>query len=180
MMDTAVSEQTGPLATCHYGALAVWLLGTATASDFDLLKLKQSEPGDLGLFRSWFYQRPGCAAGVSHLSKRDGGGMSPAAPWGLVDEPGASGRSPWKATTALAAAAAALTPLSGCFHTLLHLVRHQELRAGGLLRGHERSWGDRGRWGGVPSLSVQPLWSQVNELGFLLRAFLLMEFSSQN
>lgn len=180
MMDMAVSEQTGPLATCHCGALAVWLLETATESDFDLLKLKQSEPGDLGLFRSWFYQRPGCAAGVSHLSKRDGGGMSPAAPWGLVDEPGASGRSPWKAATVLAAAAAALTLPSGCFHALLHLVRHQELRAGGLLRGHERSWGDRGRWGGVPSLSVQPLWSQVNELGFLLRAFLLMEFSSQN
>lgn len=68
MMDMAASEQTGPLATCHCGALAVWLVERATESDFDLLKLKQSEPGDLGLFRSWFYQRqvsPTCQSGTA-------------------------------------------------------------------------------------------------------------------
>lgn len=70
------------------------------------------------------------------------------------------------------ATAAALTPPSGCLHTLFHLVCHQEWRAGGLLRGHE------GPGGGGGPLTEHP--APLNELGFLLSAFLLMEFSSQN
>lgn len=41
-MDTSISEQTGPLAMCDCGALALWPVDRETEFDFDLLKLKQS------------------------------------------------------------------------------------------------------------------------------------------